>query len=140
MADKWTSLLVAGRIQEAAKTLQRLPIHHPGRKIKSSWPGVVREPMEAYGYNEFDPKPSPPTAAAIDRMDEVMVKWIRWLTPEEVRILWLWVLGAPATIMARRLGVHRTTIHRKKLGSLKRIAVMLNQEGTPVCPAAEEVR
>jgi len=139
MADQWTSLLVAERIKEAAETLRRLPRHHPGRKLTSSWPHALHGPIDAYGCNEFSSLTPPPSAAAIDRMDEVLITWVRWLTPEELRILWLWAMGVPATITAQRLKVHRTTVHRKKLAALKRIAVLLNQNGVPVCPVAEEV-
>ena len=42
MSNKWTSIIVADRITEAAETLKRLPNHHPGRKYKGAWPEFVR--------------------------------------------------------------------------------------------------
>ena len=137
MQEKWTSLLVAARIREAADTLRRLPAGHPGRHLKTSWPDVVHNPQEAYGYTQLEPRPTPPTAAAIDRMDEVLVKWIAWLDREEVRILWGWVLGVPVWLIARRMRLHRGTVHRRRIAALKKIAVFLNQDGIPVSPAAD---
>ena len=40
--EAWTAVLVADRLREAAETLWRLPAHHPGRRVSSSWPEIVR--------------------------------------------------------------------------------------------------
>ncbi len=136
MPEKWTSILVAGRIREAAETLKRLPDAHPGRRLSSSWPDVVLDPREAYGYTPIEADPAPPAAGAIDRMDEVLIKWIGWLDLEEVRILWSWVLGAPVWLVSKRMGLHRGTVHRKRIATLRKIAVHLNSNGVPVLPAA----
>lgn len=136
MSEKWTSILVADRVREAAETLKRLPDGHPGRRLSSSWPDVVLNPQEAYGYTPVEDDPTPPTAGAIDRMDEVLIKWIGWLNREEVRILWSWVLGVPVRLVSRRMGLHRGTVHRKRLATLRKIAVYLNANSVPVPPAA----
>ena len=136
MSEKWTSVMVAGRIREAAETLKRLPDAHSGRRLSSSWPDVVLNPQEAYGYTPAGDDPTPPAAGAIDRMDEVLIKWIGWLDREEVRILWSWVLGAPVWLVSRRMGLHRGTVHRKRIATLRKIAVYLNANGVPVLPAA----
>ena len=136
MPEKWTSILVADRIREAAETLKRLPDAHPGRRLSSSWPDVVLNPQEAYGYTPAGDDPTPPAAGAIDRMDEVLIKWIGWLDLEEVRILWSWVLGVPVWLVSKRMGLHRGTVHRKRIATLRKIAVYLNANGVPVLPAA----
>ncbi|MBF0341349.1 MAG: hypothetical protein HQL95_10370, partial [Magnetococcales bacterium] len=71
MAEKWTHTMVAERMVEAAITLRRLKVS--GLKpagYGSSWPDIVHEFSEAYGYNDLVIRLGPPTADAITRMDE----------------------------------------------------------------------
>lgn len=129
---QWTSIKVADRIREAAETLRLLPNHHPGRRYRGAWPEYLRDPAEAYGYGTFEPRPSPPKAAAIDRMDEVVMEWMRLSKPEDARLMWSWALGVPAAAVGRRLRVHRSTVHRRRMAAFKKLAVTLNGAGLPV--------
>jgi hypothetical protein len=133
MAEElWTSIKVADRIREAAETLRLLPNHHPGRRYRGAWPEILRNPNEAYGYEAIAPRPSPPKAAAIDRMDEVVMNWMGLVEPEDVRLMWSWALGVPAVAVGRRLRIHRSTVHRRRMAAFKRLAVNLNRAGMPV--------
>lgn len=132
MNEKWTSLIVADRIREAAETLKRLPDHHPGKRYRCALPTPVRNPNEAYGYTPLEAPLGPPAASAIDRMDEVILDWMKWLESDEIKIIWSWVLGVPARIVGGRLGVHRSTVHRRRIGVLKKLAVFLNAADHPI--------
>ena len=133
----WTAILVADRIREAAETLKRLPNHHPGRRYRGAWPDILRNPNEAYGYSPLDPRPAAPSAGAIDRMDEVVLEWMKHLESNDVKLLWSWALGVPARAMAARLRIHRATVHRRRLAAMKRLAVVLNAVGTALRPAED---
>jgi hypothetical protein len=133
----WTAVLVADRIREAAKTLKLLPNHHPGRRYRGAWPDILHDPNEAYGYSEFDPHPSAPSASAIDRMDEVILEWMKHLDSQDVKMVWSWALGIPARAVAAKLQIHRATVHRRRLAALKRLAVTLNTIGTTLRPAED---
>jgi hypothetical protein len=130
--EKWTSIIVADRIREAAETLKSLPNHHPGKILGSSWPDYAGNLKHSYTDLDREHQSSVPSGLAIDRMDEVLMDWIGWLNQEEIKVIWSWVLGAPAQAVAKRLGIHRSTLHRKRLGTLKKLAVYLNSAGRPV--------
>ena len=59
------------RLEEAGRTLIALPNRHcfPA-STGSSWPPIVHEAVEAYGYGEVEIRPPVPSAQAITRMDE----------------------------------------------------------------------
>jgi hypothetical protein len=133
MTDElWTSISVAERIREAAHTLRLLPNYHPGRYYRGAWPDILRNPNEAYGYVQSDSKPSPPSAAAIDRLDEVIMEWMKLADAEDMRLMWSWALGIPASAVARGARIHRSTIHRRRMAAFKKLAVGLNREKRPV--------
>ena len=56
------------------------------------WPPIVRETMEAYGWDEARVHPGPPSARHISEMDEAL-RWMLWLERDEVRIVWLRASG-----------------------------------------------
>lgn len=130
--QQWTSIKVAERVREAAETLRLLPDHHPGRRYRGAWPEYLRDPAEAYGYGTFEPRPAPPKAAAIDRMDEVVMDWMKLAEPEDIRFMWSWAVGVPAAAVGRRLQLHRSTVHRHRMAAFKKLAVALNRAGRPV--------
>ena len=125
----WTSLLVADRLREAGETLKMLPSKHPGRKLSSSWPEFVSQASQY--MNHGDTKVSP-NARAIDRMDEVIMDWLGILDREEVQVIWSWVCSVPARMVAHRMGIHRATLHRRRIAALKKISIVLNAKGWPI--------
>ena len=75
------SEFVVHRLEEAGRSLIALP--SKGCKpagFGSGWPQIVHAAAEAYGYDPTDVRPDPPSADAIDRMDEAF-RWIS-LIPE----------------------------------------------------------
>ena len=100
MEDKWTPKMVSARMEEAASTLRAL--HVTGLKpmgYRSSWPDVVHDPNEAYGWVDEKMRPWPPSPDAITRMEEAL-DWLQWwLDKDQSRLVWL----------------HATGMHRKKI-------------------------
>jgi hypothetical protein len=78
---------VEERLRSAARTLRRLP----NVKVQgyfSTWPTIIREPLEIL---QMEPEPLriTPSMADITEMEEVLFVWLKWLEPEERRLVWL---------------------------------------------------
>jgi hypothetical protein len=123
---RWTPLLLAERLAEAADVLDRLPEPKlPG--LYSLLPLVPDGP--AGGARE---RPAAAAQEAIDRMDEAL-GWLLWLEPEERQLVWLRAEGLPWKWITRRLGIGRTTAWQRWSTALRRIAVRLNAEDEQKC-------
>lgn len=125
--DLWTPKLVEIRLEEAADTLGRLP----PVKVQgyfSTWPPVVRDFWEAFGWHDAEVRLGPPTPKAIDRMDEAL-QWLRWLEPDETRLVWLRAEGVRWKPICARFGIGRTTAWHRWNSALGKIAVCLNERG-----------
>lgn len=134
MVVLWTVETVAKRLREAAETLARLPLNHPGRRLTSSWPDIVRSFKDVKGMTDPGRPRLIPSPAAIDRMDEVIVRWLPRLTAthaepssaEDVRLLWSWMARIPAERTAQLLGLSRSTLIRRRKAILAKLADLLN--------------
>lgn len=127
--DQWTPLRVEERLVEAADVL----CHLPEPKVQgffSTWPPVVHEFWEAFGWHDarlLRPRPSP---AAIDRMDETMT-WLAWLEPREAKIVWLRASGERWKAICWKMGLARTAAHQHWMFALCVIAWRLNGRRLP---------
>lgn len=86
---EFTARIIEDRMEEAAITLRRLP-NPPGsgpNGYGQSWPEYVRDAKHAYGYHEARIRVVP-SAADIQRMDEC-IDWLRFVHPDDARIVWL---------------------------------------------------
>lgn len=90
---------VADRVEQAAHTLRRLP-KVTVQGFFGTWPPIVREAMEAYGWDEAHIHPGPPCPRHITEMDETLL-WLMWLEREEVKLVWLRANG----VRWKRLGL-----------------------------------
>jgi hypothetical protein len=116
---------IEDRFEEAALTLRRLPERNRPRGYGSSWPPVVHDAMQVYGYTPEAPMRIVPSAAAITRMEECF-DWLLILEPEDARIVWLRAEGVRWRQVCYRAGVVRTTAWRRWAASLLTIAKHLN--------------
>lgn len=109
----WTRALVEARLVEAVETLSLLPDREYGwiYRTRVMWPEIVRSYEEGYGYGEATARPSPPSAAAIDRLLPTL-DWLRWLGREDGSL----VLHAAASLV----NVERRLWSRKRWGHIKR--------------------
>ena len=126
---RWTPSMVEERLVEAADVLKRLPeVRVQG--YFSTWPPIVREAAEAYGWDTTHVCLGPPSPAAIDRMDEAL-EWLRWLDPEDARIVWLRASGERWKAICWKVGLQRATAHEHWLYALCVIAWRLNGRRIP---------
>ncbi len=129
--SKWTPKLVAARLEEAAEVMKRLPMSSP-RQCQSSWPPIVQQFWEAYGWNDAEVRLGPPLPDAISRMDEAL-QWLRWLDQEETKLVWLRAERVQWKVLMRRFGGCRTTIWSRWTSALLQISTRLkSQEGENV--------
>jgi hypothetical protein len=115
--QRWDNEIVAGRLEEAADTLARLPDERV-RGLYDLWPKLIGAP----GTHA---RPAAAAPEAIDRMDEAL-GWLMWLDPEERQLVWLRAEGLPWKWITRRLGIGRTTAWQRWSAALLTIAVRLN--------------
>jgi hypothetical protein len=117
IGQRWDQEAVAGRLQEAADVLARLP-EERARGYYDVWPRLVVEPCRVAG-------PAAAAPEAIDRMDEAL-GWLYWLDPEERRLVWQRAEGMPWKWITRRFGIGRTTAWQRWTIALLKITTRLN--------------
>ncbi|MBF0590253.1 MAG: hypothetical protein HQL53_14120 [Magnetococcales bacterium] len=122
---KWTPKMVAERLEEAAATMKRLPPVGP-RKLQSQWPTIIRDYWESYGYDRARVHLGPPSALAIQRMDESL-EWLKVLEKRSAQLIWSRAERLPWKLIMRMLGVSRATAWRYWMAALTEIAQKLNQ-------------
>ncbi|MEO5351227.1 MAG: DUF6362 family protein [Magnetococcus sp. YQC-3] len=66
-----------------------------------------------------------PSPDAITRMDEALL-WLRWLKPEQARVVWLYAEDVPRKILCARVGMSPSKAGRVREVALSVIASMLN--------------
>ncbi|MDA0984151.1 MAG: DUF6362 family protein [Proteobacteria bacterium] len=125
----WTTAMVAARVFEAADVLQRLPEERV-QGYFSTWPEYPLNPNEAYGWSAPHMRPIPPAPQGIDRMEEVF-RWLNWLEPEDVRLVWMRAEGCPWKAICWRFGIGRATAHRRWEYALSVIAWRLDGRSVP---------
>ena len=111
---------VEERLRSAARTLRRLP----NVKVQgyfSTWPTIIREPLEIL---QMEPEPLriTPSMADITEMEEVLFVWLKWLEPEERRLVWLRAERVRWKLICARMGVGRTKAWEMYRRALARIA------------------
>ncbi len=114
---------VEERLRSAARTLRRLP----NVKVQgyfSTWPTIIREPLEIL---QMEPEPMriTPSMADITEMEEVLFIWLKWLEPEERRLVWLRAERVRWKLICGRFGVGRTKAWEMYRRALAAIAAKL---------------
>ena len=121
----WTPELVAARFQDAANTEHALPPCRVQGYI-NVWPAIIRQSWETQDTDAQRPTRYPPTGKAVDEMLETQ-EWILVLEETDRHIVWGYAQGVPRKVIANKLGIGRTTLHRRHTSALQRIADHLNQ-------------
>ena len=118
---------IEDRFEEAARTLRRLP-NPPGSGPKgygNAWPAYVQDARHAYGYHEVQMRVVP-SAADIQNMEEC-IAWLGWLSADDARIVWMRAEGARWKQVCWRIGVARSTAHRRWAAALLTVAKNLEK-------------
>src|SRR5207302_411815 len=86
LMDKWTVEAVETRFEDAAQVVRRLPpVRVPG--YFNTWPSMFVEFADLVGQEPQPMRLPPPSTAAITRM-EATLSWLRWLEPDDVKLVW----------------------------------------------------
>jgi len=112
--------------EDAARTLRRLP-NPPGSGPKgysSAWPDYVQDARHAYGYNEVRMRVIP-SAADIARMEQCL-DWLRLVSPDDAKIIWLRAEGHRWRYVCIQAGCVRQTAWRRWVAALATIAKKVN--------------
>jgi hypothetical protein len=123
---------IEDRFEEAARTLRRLP-NPPGSGPKgygNAWPEYVQDAWHAYGYHEAQMRVVP-SASDIQQMEECL-DWLAWLKPDDARIVWMRAEGARWKQVCWRIGVVRSTAHRRWAAALLTVAKHLEAKDRKV--------
>ena len=141
--NRWTASMVEERMAEAAHVLRSLPEERV-QGYFSTWPEVVRDFWDAFGWHDAVLSPARPSPTAIDRMDEAMT-WLRWLDPTDAKIVWERAAKTRWKPICHRFGLARSTAWRHWVAGLALIAARLNGRrrlytGSHVRRYAERVR
>lgn len=148
----WDEDLMQARIEEMGDVCKRLPLGKTDRPSTqcASWPEVVREIVESYGYNRDLRVRIRPSSAEIGRFEEV-IHWISMLDPTNRAIVWGFALGMSLRKIERALGrlpgcrtLTKSNIPNRYRRCLQLLAYHCNAAGRPVDDRsrmrAEEIR
>jgi hypothetical protein len=116
---------VEERLEEAVRTLRRLPDHRPLGYF-NTWPTVVRSAWEL-ACMEKRPMKVLATSESISRMEECF-GWLFWLTAEEARVVWMRAEKASFRVIARRFGMSRMTAWRRWASALALISAKVSRQ------------
>jgi hypothetical protein len=114
---------VEDRFQSAARTLRRLPdVRVQG--YFSTWPTIIREPMEIL---QMEPERMRifPSTENITEMEEVLFVWLKWLEPDQRRLIWLRAERVRWKMICFRFGVGRTKAWEMYRLALAQVAVRI---------------
>jgi len=126
---RWTDKKVAEWVEEAAETHRSLHSVRP-QGFKANWPDYTLEKNEAYGLmtkTSEEPNRFVPSAAAIDRFDQVQM-WMRWLERIDQKIIWSYGLGFSDRKTAKLVRKDKNTVKRRRVRAFKMIARRLNND------------
>ena len=125
----WTPDLVEERLVEAADVLKRLPeVRVQG--YFSLWPTIVPEFSDLVGREPRQLRRPSPSPEAISRMEQTM-PWLRWLEPEDAKLVWARAEGSRWKLICWRFGISRATAHRRWQYALSLITWRLNGRQVP---------
>jgi Domain of unknown function (DUF6362) len=107
---------IEARLVEAADVLKRLPgVRVPG--FFNTWPTMMREFSDLVGQEPVPMRRPPPPAAAISRMEQAL-DWLRWLEPQDAKIVWLRASGDRWKTICCKVGLSRNAVNERWLYAL----------------------
>ncbi len=125
----WTRELVEERLVDAAAVMGRLPPVRIGGYF-STWPKMMIEFADLIGQTPEPMRLPPPSPAAITRMEGTM-PWLRWLEPDDAKLVWMRAEGAQWKPICWRFGIARATACRRWEYGLSVITWRLNGRRVP---------
>ena len=128
----WDAAAVEARLIDCAETIKRVRMRGVWPAMYgSSWPDIIQEFWDAFGWHDVEIAPAPPTAAAITRMDETMIWFLYIKQPRDRRIAWAKAFGVSDGKIARIIGQSRWTVRRRYKAALEAIIRVINDGPVP---------
>ena len=124
----WEPGHVRAWIREAMETLRRLPLPKDGlpRRTSSHMPDVLREFVEAYGYDQGRAR-EPVSPREIGRLDRVL-DWLMWLEGRQEAVLVTGLaLGLNLRATGRLVGRSHEWCRQRERAAVEDIARRLNR-------------
>ena len=126
--DDWTPATVDARLESAADVFRSLPGVMP-QGFFNAWPEYFHSVADKVGQQPQirRPRPSP---RQITEAEETLL-WLRWLDPDDARLLWLRANRTPWKPICWELGISRATANRRWQYGLAVIVWRLNGKRVP---------
>lgn len=124
----WTPAMVEARLESAADVFRSLPEVKP-QGYFNAWPEYFHSFADQVGQEPRmrRPKPSP---RQITQAEEAML-WLRWLEPEDGRLVWARADGMAWKPICWQFGISRATANRRWQYGLAVIVWKLNGKRVP---------
>ena len=120
---EWTTTQVQDRLELAAGVMRQLPGVKP-QGYFNAWPDYIHSFADKVGQ-EAQPMRPRPGARQITEAEEALL-WLRWLEPEDARLVWLRVNGKPWKGICWEFGLSRTSATKRCQYGLALITWRLN--------------
>ena len=126
--DDWTPAIVDARLESAADVFSMLPEVKP-QGYFNAWPEYFHSFADKVGQQPQmrRPRPSP---RQITQAEETLL-WLRWLDPDDARLLWLRANRTPWKPICWELGISRATANRRWQYGIAVIVWRLNGRAVP---------
>lgn len=126
--DDWTPATVDARLESAADVFSMLPEGKP-QGYFNAWPEYFHSFADKVGQQPQmrRPRPSP---RQITQAEETLL-WLRWLDPDDARLLWLRANRKPWKPICWELGISRATANRRWQYGIAVIVWRLNGNQVP---------
>ena len=121
---RWTPAMVEERLVEAAEILKRMPAPRV-QGFYSLWPAIAPSFDDLVGQTPGPISPARPAPAAIDRMEQTL-EWLKWVEPEDVKLVWARAENTPWKMICWHFGISRPTADRHWRYALSIITWRLN--------------
>ena len=123
--EEWTEEIVADRLEDAARTMRRLPPVKVQGYV-SAWPAIFYTEMEKL---QMDKKPRkwPAMPEQVTRMEEAC-DWLLLLENiDDRKLLWLRAERVPWKPICWKMGISRATANRRWKNGIRTIMQKLNE-------------
>ena len=135
MAD-WTRTMVEDRIETAAEVFRALPGVRP-QGYSNAWPEYFHSFGDKVGQQPETRPPRPGPRAITEA--EATLRWLRWLEPQDARLVWLRANRTAWKPICWEFGISRATANRRWEYGLSVITWRLNGKRVPAKRSMDHV-
>ena len=132
----WTSAMVDARLESAADVFSMLPEVKP-QGYSNAWPEYFHSFGDKVGQQP-ETRPPRPGPRAITEAEATLL-WLRWLEPQDARLVWLRANRTAWKPICWELGISRATANRRWEYGLSVITWRLNGKRVPAKRSMDHV-